>query len=115
MLQRMCMCLKSVAAAVGVVDASPRKQLVPHARRWLLSRNLELRDLEAASAGREWRSRPVKPPSVRAPVGSAGSPSPAGVDSPGGEAGLLTTRTEREIAPQSRVGVPAGVGVPQLW
>mgnify|MGYP006177143495 CR=1 FL=1 len=54
MLQRMCICLRAVATAVGIADVSPIAGLVPTARRWLRSRKLSPRDLSAASAGKEW-------------------------------------------------------------
>jgi hypothetical protein len=54
MLLRMCLCLKAVATAVGLPDVSPRARLVPHATVWLRSRGLGVRDLTAASLGRDW-------------------------------------------------------------
>ena len=64
MLQRMVMCLKAIATAVGMGDMSPIAQLVPHARRFLQSRALPARDLELASAGHEWRAQRVTPESA---------------------------------------------------
>ena len=59
MLQRMCLCLKAVATSVGMGDCSATRELAPHARRWLRSCNMNLRDLDAASAGRDWRTKYV--------------------------------------------------------
>jgi len=59
MLQRMCICLKAVATAVGLVDISPRTGFVPIARRWLENNGLGSRDLAAASAGRKWREEAI--------------------------------------------------------
>ena len=59
MLRRMTQCLKAVATAVGVGDVSAISQLAPHARDYLRSRGLGLRDLRAASAGKEWRAQVV--------------------------------------------------------
>lgn len=65
MLLRMSQCLKSVATAVGMGDVSAISQLAPHARDYLFSRGLGLRDLVAASAGKEWRAQVVHEPRGR--------------------------------------------------
>ena len=65
MLQRMSMCLRSVATAVGLNNVSVFTYMAPHARRWLRSRRLGLRDLQAASRGKAWHSKEVPMPKMR--------------------------------------------------